>query len=121
MIARGLPMVRLAFLPRQRVTMIHEHQLIQDGEPHGSFQAVITVDGDPGAIERAAGLLGLSQAPTFACRPLGSEGSRLVLSVPDGTEGEARRAIQAVAGAINHVLAAPNALGEAGPNLTAGS
>lgn len=89
--------------------MIHEQQLLQDGDRHGSFQAVITVDGDPGAIARAAGLLGLSQAPTFACRPLGSRGSRLVLSVPDGTEGEARRAIQAVAGAIHHILATPNA------------
>ena len=89
--------------------MIHEQALSQDDDRHGSFQALITVDGDPGEIERAAGLLGLDRAETFACRPLGSDGSRLVLSVPDGTEGEARRAIQAVAGAINHVLATPQA------------
>lgn len=90
--------------------MIEEQQLAPEGDRYGSYQAVITLDGDPGAIERAAGLLGFSQTPTFACRRLGTQGSRLVLSVPDGTEGEARRAIQAVAGAIQHVLARPQAV-----------
>lgn len=89
--------------------MIEEQQLAQEGDRYGSFQAVITLDGDPGAIERAAGLLGLNLAPTFTCRRLGTQGSRLVLSVPDSTEGEARRVIQAVAGAIQHVLATPHA------------
>ena len=92
--------------------MIEEQRLGHEGERHRSFQAIITVEGDPDRIQRAVGLLGFVRMPTFSCRSLGSRQSRIVLSVPDSTAQEAKRAIEALARAIEHVLTGPHAASE---------
>lgn len=70
--------------------------------PRRVFQAALTLHGDPAEISRAVDLLQLTQVPAFAYRSMPS-GVRIVLRLTGSTEHEARRAIQGLAMAIEHV------------------